>query len=161
MCGSLRRPPECNKQGIPARTPQVGQGTASKVFGGMSPILIRKRYHRTSRKTVRFGTLLKLAFPNGPNPPNDSESSAATSSSSNATLSGQNESPPIGGGAALAESHPAASHVEIHPGGRGRGPRFMFIGYVYGALFTYTVLLSVPVPVVTNFCPPNSRKRGV
>ena len=25
------------------------------------------------------------------------------------------------------------------------------IGYGYGALFTYTVLLSVPVPVVTNF----------
>src|SRR6267378_7996084 len=73
MCGSVRRPPECNKQGIPAATPHVGQGTASKVSGGMSPIRIRKRYHQTFRKTVRFGTLLKLAFPNGPNPPNDYE----------------------------------------------------------------------------------------
>ena len=63
MCGSLRRPPECSKQGIPAATPHVGQGTASKVSGGMSPIRIRKRYHQTFRKTVRFGTLLKLAFP--------------------------------------------------------------------------------------------------
>src|SRR5712664_1639038 len=63
MCGSLRRPPECSKQGIPAVAPHVGQGTASKVIGAMSPILIGKRYHERVRKTVCFGTLLKLALP--------------------------------------------------------------------------------------------------
>src|SRR6266550_4646078 len=56
---------------MPAATPQILQGTASKVSGAMSPILIRKRYHQRFPKTVRFGTLLKLAFPKGPNPPND------------------------------------------------------------------------------------------
>jgi hypothetical protein len=44
MCGSVRSPPACSKQRFPAATPHVGQGTASKCLGVMSPILIRKGY---------------------------------------------------------------------------------------------------------------------
>jgi hypothetical protein len=40
MCGSVRNPPACSKQRFPAATPHVGQGTASKSLGVMSPILM-------------------------------------------------------------------------------------------------------------------------
>ena len=62
MCGSLRRPPPCSKQRFPVATPHVGQGTASKCLGVMSPILIRKDYPNSFRKAVRFETLRKGMF---------------------------------------------------------------------------------------------------
>ena len=56
----VRSPPACSKQRFPAATPHVGQGTASKCLGVMSPILIRKGYLNSFRKAVRFGTLRGL-----------------------------------------------------------------------------------------------------
>ena len=58
MCGSLRRPPECSKQRIPAATPQVGQGTARNIPADRSLILIETSYAEIFRKTVFFGALL-------------------------------------------------------------------------------------------------------
>jgi hypothetical protein len=58
MCGSLRRPPECSKQRIPAATPHVGQGTARNIPAGSSLILIEASYAGIFCTTVCFGALL-------------------------------------------------------------------------------------------------------
>ncbi|MCU1317110.1 MAG: hypothetical protein JWN63_2432 [Candidatus Acidoferrum typicum] len=53
-CGSVRKAPECSKQGSPGATPHVGQGTEDHCFAVKSLFLILIRYGKTSRKTVPF-----------------------------------------------------------------------------------------------------------
>jgi|SRR6267143_4837913 len=57
-CGSVRRPPECNKQRIPAATPHVGQGTEDNC-SGVSSFLFNSEQDAIalSRETVQFETL--------------------------------------------------------------------------------------------------------
>ena len=64
MCASLRRPPECNKQRMPAATPHVGQGTENNCFAVRSLVLIWIGCDKTSRRTVPFGTLCAPAIEN-------------------------------------------------------------------------------------------------
>jgi hypothetical protein len=66
MCGSLRSPPECSKQRIPAVTPHAGHGTARNIAAIRSLILIQTSDPGIFRKTVRFGTLLQTSWPAGP-----------------------------------------------------------------------------------------------
>jgi hypothetical protein len=63
-CGSVRRPPECNKQRRPGGTPHVGQGTEENSLGVRSRILTRTGYEKKSSNTVRFGTLRRLSLGN-------------------------------------------------------------------------------------------------
>src|SRR5467141_1709832 len=53
-CGSVRRPPECSKQGSPGATPHVGQGTEKHSFAVRSLFFILIQYGKTSLKTVPF-----------------------------------------------------------------------------------------------------------
>jgi hypothetical protein len=43
VCGSLRKPPECNRQRCPAETPQEGQRTEDNCLSVKSRILMRMR----------------------------------------------------------------------------------------------------------------------
>ncbi len=63
-CASLRRPPECNKQRMPAATPHVGQGTENNCFAVRLLVLIWIGCDKTSRKTVSFRTLCAPAIGN-------------------------------------------------------------------------------------------------
>jgi hypothetical protein len=56
ICGSGLVPPTCNKQGLPASTPHVGQGTASNSCGVRPGIPIVARYADPCRKTVQIDT---------------------------------------------------------------------------------------------------------
>ena len=46
VCGSLRKPPECNRQRCPAETPQEGQRTEDNCLSVKSRILMRMRLQR-------------------------------------------------------------------------------------------------------------------
>src|SRR5882724_2050979 len=56
-CGSVRGEPECNKQGSPGPTPQVGQGTDDNCSGVRSLMRICTGYDTVGCKTVRFATV--------------------------------------------------------------------------------------------------------
>lgn len=50
ICGSGLGPPECSKHSLPASTPHVGQGIASKSSGGRSEVPIEIGYGGTCHK---------------------------------------------------------------------------------------------------------------